>query len=256
MPGLTHLGEVFHSVRGTEEEKKAVENLYLRPSANYFNYYEKLVRGDPSLSVPTPEARQDTLRRYLDFLCLQWPNMFVTIDVKYDSTHHFESVWSRPHRIPALFEFLKADRVPILHIKRRDVFAKYCSLQLAEATGTWHITTAGANSSITFHLATENLVAELDAMLALQREFTAFLQEYEPSHELYYEDMFDEPGFSRHAGEVVGSLIGRDIALPAPSLHKTTPPLRQVILNWPDVFRALRDSPYEGLAQAHFGGKV
>src|SRR5215203_1084025 len=84
VPGLTHLGEVFHSVRGTEEEKKAVENLYLRPSANYFNYYEKLVRGHPSLSVPTPEARQDTLRRYLDFLCLQWPNMFVTIDVKYD----------------------------------------------------------------------------------------------------------------------------------------------------------------------------
>src|SRR5829696_3178851 len=188
VPGIAHLGEVFHSVRGTEEEKKSVQNLYLKPSANYFNYYERLVRGDPSLSIPTPEARQDTLRRYLDFLSLLWPNMFVTIDVKYDSTHHFESVWSRPHRIPALFEFLKADRVPILHIKRRDVFAKYCSLQLAEATGTWHITDAGANSWIRFHLATENLVAELDAMLALQREFTAFLQEYEPSHELYYED--------------------------------------------------------------------
>ena len=255
LPQFVNFGEIFHAVRGPGDTDNFAD-LYLNPAANFFLFRERLWRADISLCFPSEDNIENIFNQYFDYLASLADGRLAVLAINYEATHHFEAVWSRRYACPALIRTITNNGIRLLHLKRRDIFAKFCSLQLAYSTDVWHSRPNAALLPRSLVLPTDDLAVNLYHMLQIQKEFSSYLDGYEFGAELYYEDMISKNGFSAGAAKVIAAVCKTKIDMPQPSLAKVTPALKDVVTNWSEVLSALRDTPFEGLAYAHFKGAL
>jgi hypothetical protein len=120
-PAVTYLGEVFHD-QALEQE------------SCYFNFVLGRLSSDAKWLYRSPH---DRFREYHEFLVSRFgPN--VVLDVKYQSTHHFNGFWHGPIDEPHFLRLLMLSGLPIIHMKRRNFVRTWVSGQLAELNQVWH----------------------------------------------------------------------------------------------------------------------
>lgn len=215
--------EVFHDVR-------------MANYANYFNFREKMIKGNSRLSFNRSEHQLALWRGYVNFLRQETAKPFFMIDVKYNSWHHFNNVWYNTGSKPDMVDLVKSGRAKVVHIVRRDLFAQACSAVVAERRQKFHFKTAPKDQPADLVINPRGLLDRMQRSNAQTQLFRRFFADYEHCCELVYEEMFADSHLSAATRGRVSDLIGEDCdgGSEVP-LSKATPPLSEVIANSREV---------------------
>lgn len=232
---LRSFGEVFHHTTGDAQK---ANDLRLQPEANFFLFKSELLKREPSLSCPSTDNQSRILDLFLSHLGALTDQKWLLLDIKYNSWHHFEHIYSVPGQAPFLFHLLKKRNAAFAHIKRRGLLERYCSEQLALQSGLWHAERGTLPGSDKFQLIVDP-VAALRDMIEGRRQiemFERFLIPIARRIELTYEEIFNEDHLSKTAEMRVGRLLDSNWEQKKTvPLQKVTPPLRDVIRNIDEV---------------------
>jgi hypothetical protein len=187
---------------------------------------------------------------YLSYLTRSENAERYLLDVKYTSWHHLDSYWRVFHQCPDLLTEVKKRRLPLVHLKRSNLLALYCSQKLAEQTGVWRSFEDNASADRRLTIDVSRCIRELDDMRSMQRLFDRWLFGY-PVRVLEYETLLDADGFSKKVEDTFAAIYGIAPLQPLSTLHrKVTPPLREVVVNKDEVLSALAGTDFQAMAEA------
>jgi hypothetical protein len=227
-------GEVFHDLRHGETARF---DLRLHPEAYFFDFRTDIFHKKPELSYPSAENQAFIFDQYISHLSNLAQKKWILLDIKYNSWHHFEHVYSISGQAPFLLYLLRRKNAAFAHVTRRSAFARYCSEKLALARGKWHVErekSVEAADAIIIDPA-----AALRDMQETHREidlFNRFLGPIPRRIEVRYEELFSEGHLTQEANLKVKRLLDGEwnegVQVP---LQKMTPPLRDVVKNRHEV---------------------
>jgi len=190
--------EIFHHIAG--------DNKY-----NFFNF----LRSDPKYYqlylYPSSDNLENLVTAYFDFLKGNCHKKFFFVDIKYNSTHHFNPIWYDPLSKPKMFDFLAKLNIPILHIKRENLFEQSLSTVVANQIGKWHITKDEQIEDKKFKVHPQNLYSKMLRLERLYNIFNDYLADYPIQQTIYYEQMFSGEQFSDHCKKAIKDLCGYEI---------------------------------------------
>lgn len=240
--------EVFHDGYADPElDFRSSKNLSQR--LGFFNFRHDVLKTRPELSMPSPANQSLLLTEYLEYLATSERADRYLLDVKHTSWHHLEPYWrifyDRPHMLSEAMRL----RLPLVHLKRSNLFALYCSQKFAMETDVWHVleNRAGSDHGMTIDVA--HCVSELQNFDAAQRMFDRWLADY-PVHELVYEALLTPGGFAKNVEQAFIEIYGVTPVQPLSTVYrKVTPPLRDVVINKDEVLSALRGTDFRGMAE-------
>jgi LPS sulfotransferase NodH len=240
--------EIFHSEHaGPEIDFRTHPDI--KPRCNFFNFRHEFLSQNHRLLFPSAENQSAILEAYLDYLVSSEKTKNFLLDIKYSSWHHLNHYWWRPGQIPHLLSHVIKQRFPLVHLKRRNLFALYCSQKLAEATGVWSTLTDDVASDRRLVVDAPNCADALETIRATERMFDKWLSGH-PHYQLYYEDLLTADGFSDEVVRTFSEVYGIEpIATLTTEYRKVTPPLRDVVVNRDDVLSALRGTDFEAMAE-------
>ena len=216
---------------------------------NFFNFRHDVLKGRPPLSLPSMANQSLIFDEYLEYLVHSENTPRYLLDIKYTSWHHLDSYWrvfcQRPH---LLAEVMKR-QIPIVHLKRSNLFALYCSQKLAAQTGVWQALDDQTRLGRRLTVDVSRCLRELEDIRTTQHLFERWLFGY-PVRELEYETLLAAGGFSENVEEVFKGIYGIPPFEPLSTLHrKVTPPLSEVVWNKDEVLQALQGTDFYRMAQ-------
>lgn len=236
---LKNYGEVFHHARADE--------------CAYFEYRMKLLKNQAALSLPTGHHQKRLFNRYLKFLASKaGSRSLFLVDVKYNSWHHFNTVWHLPTSPPNLLKLIRLKGLPVLHIKRNNVFNRFLSGRLALETKTYHYANDVDVNEQSLTINTEECKLEMMKSLELQKLYSGYLSDYKNAREICYEEMFDKGVFSSKTNEVLSWLIGEEVELKPPVLKKISKDYKKIVKNFEEVLDYFSNSEFEGMIKECF----
>ena len=244
-------GEVFH--HGTTAPHLDLAVITDPVSRrNFFNYRHELLRRRPEMSYPSRDNQAAIFGGYLEYLG-SLGDARLLIDVKYAAVHHLNEYWTDPSGTPLLLTLMQEFELPIVHLVRRNLFALYCSLRLAEETGVWFTDGPRAPAGLSLQIRPDKCLGFLDALAQLQSQYGSKLDHCNVRR-LAYEDLFAEDRFSAEVQRVFSDIyeMAPDNPMTTAS-RKVTPPLHNIVTNPDEVLSALRGTPYEAMAEAVLG---
>lgn len=230
---LHHWGEIFHDAAGGRER---TASLHLQTAANYFRFRQRQLRAQPLLAAPDPQHQHELFVRYLEFLRKRSRKPMLSLDIKYNSWHHFDDVWRAPLAAPALLGYLREAGAAFLHIRRRDLLAQACSLYLADHSGRFHSERRpGRRKAVVVPPEWARSAIELS-----RRHTRLFQQWLKPGGsylEWDYEDLFDGQQVSVALSRKLGSLLQRPLQAGAVPLKKLSTNLAAEVANYRELSR-------------------
>jgi len=240
--------EIFHDQHADPQlDYKASPDVGKR--LNFFHFRLDLLKKAPQLSLPSTRNQSLMFNRYLEYLASFQDADRYLLDVKYTSWHHLDTYWRVFYQRPHLLTEVMQLRLPLVHLKRSNLFALYCSQKLAAQTGVWQASDDQTASERRLTVNITRCSAELDDLRATQRLFDRWLAGY-PVHELEYETHLAADGFSKHVEQTFAQVYGITPAEPLSTVHrKVTPPLREVVVNRDEVLAALRGTDFQDMAE-------
>lgn len=209
-PELKYLGEIFHPANVGQPD-------------NYFTFLLDFVAKDPQRALP--DANEQNLLEYLELIQSRYPGQFLIIDVKYRSLHHLLGGWNGLNEMPWLIRYARSNRMPIIHLTRRNFVESFVSGRLAEANKVWHTSDQGAAKI----KSTPINIRQLSAYIQGISEEVALIERWTETYGVLvktdYADMFDRAG---HITEAVANNISRAFQIGpfvdrAPSFVKQAP---------------------------------
>lgn len=241
-------GEIFHDEFANPKlDFRSSEKVGERFS--FFNFRHQVFKTRPELSMPSPANQSLLLSEYLEYLRSSEPAGRYLIDVKYTSWHHLEPYWRTLHSRPYLLKEVMRLGLPLVHLKRSNLFSLYCSQQLAAKSGVWHVFEDRSGSEHRLVINVSQCVSELDNMRLTQSMFDQWLSGY-PVHQLKYENLIGSEGFSKEVVQTFAGIFGTASVLPLSTVYrKVTPPLREVVANRDEVLSALRGTDFQAMAE-------
>jgi len=93
-------------------------------------------RGTPA--SPLDDTLFPLLDDFFTAIAAAHPGRRVLVDIKYAHLHAVSGFWFSASHGSLFFAYLRARRIPLLHLYRRDVFAAVASLHLALQRGVWN----------------------------------------------------------------------------------------------------------------------
>jgi len=244
---ITNVGEAFVDFGDPQCDFRQASHILRR--ANFFNVRLDILRKHPELAIPSPANQSLILEAFLRHLEISEGAERYFVDVKYASWHHLDTYFRLPHQPPFLLTELKRRGFPLVHLKRRNIFAQYCSLKLAIQTRVWQVLADRPGDTLRLSLDPARLVEDLDDLRDAQRIFDRWLAEY-PIHLLEYESLLDGTGFSKQVEGTFTNVFGMAPVEPLFTQHrKATPPLRDVVINKDEAFSALKGTVYQSMAE-------
>ena len=170
------------------------------------------------------------------------------IDVKYTSIHHQDLYWRLPDGRPGLVDIVRELRLPVVHLTRRNLFALYCSLAYAEATGVW-----AAVDDTNEHRAIVVDVVRCKAYMEQISAISKSVRDWLSGHgvfELEYEAILGEGIWSDRVADTFSKIYGAPPSAPLKTAyHKATPLLGKIVQNAEEVLLALRGTPFQSMAE-------
>jgi LPS sulfotransferase NodH len=253
--GATYLGEIFHAVRGPQDDAE-YEKYLIQPWTNFFSFKESVVREFPALVYPSEENQRILWRLFLHRVRERAQTRKLIIDIKYNSLHHLNFVWQDPAGTPGQLKILRGDNVPIFHLVRNDLFAQAVSIQRAQLTGQWHFVASGPPPEIDKIKIDPEAAARFMQISAAGRQFVAAsLRSYKPALEVVYENLFDDEGrltqaTRRRVGDVLGTELKQETEL---KLRKIlSQPLDALISNKDEILTHFKGHRFENEVRMHF----
>jgi hypothetical protein len=246
------VGETFHH-EYTDPASEFRISAQIKERLGFFNLRLDLLRKHPELTLPSEANQALILQAFFRHLELSEGAERYLIDVKYASAHHLDTYWRLPHEPPFLIAELKKRGHPLVHLKRKNLFALLCSQKLAERTGLWHVFADRPVEALHLLIDTASLVRDLDDIAHAQRMFDRWLGDG-LVRVLEYESLLDKDGFSRQVQETFADIFGMAPIEPlSTSYRKVTPPLRRVVVNKVEVLTVLKGTPYQTMAEEALG---
>ncbi len=240
--------EIFHDQHADPQiDFKASADIGKRLS--FFNFRHDLLRRSPELSLPSTANQSLIFNEYLEYLASFQNADRYLLDIKYTSWHHLDSYWHAFYQRPHLLAEVTQLRLPLVHLKRSNLFSLYCSQKLAAQTSVWQAfeDRTGPDRRLTVDIS--RCLRELDDMRTTRRLFERWLSGY-PVHELEYETLLAAEGFSKDVEQTFAGIYGIAPGQPLSTLHrKVTPPLGEVVVNKDEVLSALRGTDFQGMAE-------
>lgn len=240
--------EIFH-------DQHADPHIDFRASAdigkrlNFFNFRHDTLKGRPELSLPSMANQSLILSEYLEYLSSSEKSDRYLLDIKYTSWHHLDAYWRALSDPPYLLLEAMKLRLPLVHLKRSNLFALYCSQKLAMQTGVWSVFKDRTGSDHQLTIDVSRCVRELDDMRTTQRLFERWLAGY-PARELEYESLMADGGFSTNVEQTFAGIYGIAPVKPLATAHrKVTPPLRDVVVNKDEVLSTLAGTDFQKMAE-------
>ena len=236
--------EVFHELPSPDAD--------LEVETNFFNFFERHPRGRDKRPL-TFAAQEEIFLDFLSYLRCFSDKSFMFVDVKYNSTHHFDEPWREITAKPTLFRLITHHKIRVLNLTRRNYLRFHLSLLKANLTGRW--TETGLRTAREHDPRVTVDLRELLYILDLcgseddlvQRTFADYGGLYLA---LDYEDLVTKAGtaMSSDALRRIATWLGvrDDFDATASQYRKQSSlPLRQTIRNYAAVRGALRDTRFE-----------
>lgn len=258
--GTQLLGRAAEAAFGTRWLQEVFNDIYSDPSADldtdydvskrasYFNFRYHELQRRPELAYPSIANQRTLFEAYLQSVARRFDETSFLMDIKYNSWHHLNDYWSYPAEPPGLVAFIRELRIPVVHLLRENLFAQYCSVELARETGIWYSTEAPVRSG--------RLRIDVEScrywMGVVEQSIELFERWFDghPVYRLTYERMIGTDGFSPHVTRVLGeALQTAPIAPIVTDYVKVTPNLCDVISNPDDVRSYFRRSKYRHMVE-------
>ena len=232
-PQLKYLGEVFHPGNAGQEQ-------------NYFTFLKRKVASDPAAALP--DRRYGVFLEFLEEQAVRFPNRRLIVDIKYRSLHHLDHGWRGLVERPTALATAIENKVPLLHLTRRNALHSFVSGRLAEANKVWH-----ANQSDQIKVTSTVLnIRQLSRYIVGTEREIALIEEWTRGYgrlETFdYDEMFDAEGLvQKDLADRLSRLLQVDeFTDRAPSFVKQAPSKASAsIENYDLVKRALLGSTSE-----------
>ncbi len=247
--GATWPHEIFHRRHaGPEIDFRSSDDIEKR--YNFFNFRYELFRTKPELSFPSRQNQSAIFDSFLEYMASSAQSDRHLLDVKYSSWHHLNWYWTRPLQRPFLLQHVMKRRLPIVHLKRDNLFALYCSHRLAEETNLWRTTGKGIEQSrqpLTIDVA--HCRQRLEESRATTQLFDEWLGNY-PRYEMKYEELLAGDKFSETVVQAFTQIYGSPPPAALATVYvKVTPPLREIVVNRDEVLAELRGTDFMEMAE-------
>jgi hypothetical protein len=137
----------LRSVLGTHPAIACTEEIFnnrppphywLGLETNYFRFIDKRLGGS-LLELLSEDDASNVFLDYLEYVSCFYEKPLLLLDVKYNSTHHLNGPWHFITEEPALFEFIKENRMRVLNLTRMNFLRYYLSEMKAQSTRTWGV---------------------------------------------------------------------------------------------------------------------
>jgi LPS sulfotransferase NodH len=220
-----------------------------RQRYNFFNFRHELLQADARLSYPSKENQRAIFERYVDYLVTDGNGARYLLDIKYSSWHHLNHYFHFPYQEPYLLDLIRKHGFSIVHLKRRNLFALYCSLRLAEQTNVWWTdgTLKVPGQRLAINLG--DCRRSLTEIALAQSTFDAWFALFDVRI-LVYEDLFVGQELCEEVKGIFADIYGALPNAPLVTKHrKIASPLREVVQNSDQVLAALHDTPFQAMAE-------
>ncbi len=187
------------------------------------------------------------LDEYFAFVLAQSDGKRVVIDIKYGHVHNFEIAWWPVFRKPFLFEYAQSRKMKVVHLSRWNSLETVVSGEVAEQRKQWHAIgdRAQATEADAIMIDCRRI---LDQILLLNQQKDAFAKWTQGTKCLavLYEDLTGPSSGQNCRARIANFLGDKEPQVFESPYLKVTPPLQQIVRNWPEVAIFCRDN---GLAQ-------
>jgi LPS sulfotransferase NodH len=141
-----------------------------------------------------------------------------------------------------VWDYLAADpEIRVLHLRRRNMLAQYCSLRLAHETNSWTKATAPNGNPVKMSLDPQACRDHFGWVRALEEECAEYFARNDV-HDVWYEDLVSDQ--ARTVAGIQDFLgLPRHFMKPTIERQRTTP-LRVAIANYDDLRTQLMDTPW------------
>jgi LPS sulfotransferase NodH len=253
-----YLGEIFHAVRGPQDDID-FERFLVVPWTNFFSFKEEVIKEFPAFIYPSRKNQDALWALFLERMRERAGKATLVIDIKYNSLDHMNHIWQEPSNPPHMLRILSAAKVPLFHIVRNDLFAQAVSIQRAQVTGLWHLSASKAPREAGAIKIDPRLAARfMQTTSANRRLVTNFLRPHKPVLELAYEDIFTDDGdLTSETRERIGSFLDLDMSFsPELKLQKiVTQPLGMLVANQDEVSAFFRGHRFEKEVRKWIGSR-
>lgn len=222
--------------------------------ANFFMFRADAILRRPELVYQDIGARRALFDQYLDYLREISPTDRCLIDIKYSSWHHLDGYWRFQNDPPGLIELVREKNIPIVHLVRENLFALYCSLQLARLSNIWHSQVEGPSPTKTLKVDIEACRHWMTEMAGTQSLFAEWFHGH-PVHTLTYEGLLDHGHFAKDVSDVFTNIFGtpplRELTT---TFRKVLPPLYRIVENAREVIDCFVGTPFESFVKTSLDG--
>ncbi len=170
--------------------------------AEFYSFFFFL-KEDPAArelyAFPTKENVSLLFEKWLTAFYGKSTKDYIFVDVKQNSLHHFNTIWHYPSQPPHILNLLRNRDIPIIRIKRKNLFDQAISTIVAARTGKWHIQPGESLplNGMSFRLPKRKMEETLNGLLNDNEMIDRALSGYPRMVEFYYEEMFVENGYLR-----------------------------------------------------------
>ncbi len=191
-PGLAYVGEVLHPNPERASVGEVLEPGIRSEDVNFFRY---LARDPGRLEgFCDPNLRAEGIERYLDWLEERFHPRIPVIDVKYRSLHHWNCGWQGALERPWLIRHCRQKRLPVIHLKRKNLLETYVSGHLAEINQVWHAKSHDEMTTRSMEIDIANLTGWLDETAREVGLVDSWLEGARALADIDYAELFDAKG--------------------------------------------------------------
>jgi LPS sulfotransferase NodH len=238
-PFINNFGEVFQEAHYGSPDHKQL----------FFNFRKQLLEKDLNLAFPSFHNQQRIFKAYQDHLTnLSNDYKYYLIGVKYNSWHHFDTVWQTPLTPPYLLAMSMEQNIPIVHVKRKNRFLQYLSARFARKAKLWHLE-AGSTDTVspktTIEIDPEKCLKRMELSNQLSLLFKEWTESYDKVVDLCYEDMIENNKFSAKTMDSIDHLVGEKLNIPLePKLKKVLNSPKKIVENKEELLRFFSNTKY------------
>ena len=220
-PNIRQLGEVFSSRHALGVHKTLLK-----------------CAEDPGFSFRYTDMNHvfDTL---LAFLHEKYTDDVLVIDAKYNSMGPFNGYGWHINREPQFIAYCKLNKIPIIHLIRKDVFGVLASERLAVRSKIWHLEKGQERDhNSTFHVALKPFKRDYHRILVEATRFYDAVCRYEKSATLFFEDTLIDNQFQPGSLAQIERILDRPLNVERTArLSKVSPPPQEFIANFEELHR-------------------
>lgn len=240
--GTHALGSVIGQHRDVAYRDEIFSPSRAKTPGGYFCFLAEKLKTDPEIVLPDNSSRR--FDQYLDYVEGETDKPISLLDVKYSSTHHFNTAWHPLGRRPGFLDLLEFRKIPIIHLKRRNIVRMTVSNLMAETTRLYTTENAHEIRKTRLQINPERFLARARFLRAEMTLMSRFLDSCPNVITLEYADIFDGNEISRATEKKIVDLLGiSNFEARSPTIIKQIPePLEDVIANFDELKAVLQST--------------